>query len=360
MKSSMPWGKRFLALLVLGGLLSGISGCGQTPAPSIQPEAPEPSAWGITAPPEPSLMQSVVSAAEPEASAEEQSEMSVPESSVEEFAEPLEPQKTPITESAEAPETTDTAEPQEETEEGMLPSAVIRQAVLDYGLDSDSASAQALESINTVYTDALTEEQKNGVLVFFFEGAGDNSDPMLREDALCVVVWQGEILYLNRASTTIPDYPFTAWKNYGYPVPTLKSGVYAFDTQNHHGQYAALRVLNDQVLRFRSPTDYYEDVSYRQSIEIHRRAVEGVAPADASWANSVGCLLVGHAGTGYDDDYTGFARAVGIISPEDSGNTRYRTQVHGTLIVDRSFAGDYLLSVGYSENAVTALGSGVM
>lgn len=50
MRSSMPWGKRFLALLVLGSLLMGISGCGQTPMPSIQPEASEPSAWGIIGP----------------------------------------------------------------------------------------------------------------------------------------------------------------------------------------------------------------------------------------------------------------------------------------------------------------------
>lgn len=77
-----------------------------------------------------------------------------------------EPPETPITESAEDPETMDTAELQEETEEGMLPRAVIRRAILDYGLDSDSNSAQALESINTTYTDALTEEQKSGVLVY--------------------------------------------------------------------------------------------------------------------------------------------------------------------------------------------------
>lgn len=277
------------------------------------------------------------------------------ESSVEEQTEPPEEQEETDADSAMESETPTMAEQQEETEGGILSAAEIQTVMEEYGLDSDSAGAQALTSIQTVYTDALTDQQKNGVLVFFFEGAGDNNDPRLRENAMCVVIWQGEILYLNRSSTTLPDYPFTPWKNYGYPVPTLKSGIYAFDTQNHHGQYAALRVLNDQVLRFRGPSDYYEDVSYRQSIEIHRRAVEGVAPESASWANSVGCLLVGHAGTGYEDDYAGFARSVGIIGPEDSGNVRYRTQIHGTLIVDRSLASDYLLSVGYSDEAAAAL-----
>ena len=66
---------------------------------------------------------------------------------------------------------------------------------------------------------------------------------------MCVVVKDGQILYLSLCCSTIPDYPFPR-KNDGDDVPTLVSGVYSFDTVNHNGKYAALRVLDDHVIRF--------------------------------------------------------------------------------------------------------------
>lgn len=41
-----------------------------------------------------------------------------------------------------------------------------------------------------------------------FEGVGNNSSASKRMNAMCVVVKNGDIVYLNRNCSTIPDYPF--------------------------------------------------------------------------------------------------------------------------------------------------------
>lgn len=173
---------------------------------------------------------------------------------------------------------------------------------------------------------------------------------------MCVVVVRdGQIVYLNQSSSTIPDWPFPPWKNEGRDTPTLKSGVYAFDTVNHNGLYGALRVKNNRVVRFHTQSEFYEDVSYRQSIQLHRRVTEERSPADEAWGNSVGCLLIGSASTAREGDYAAFLRAVGVISDKDSGNARYRYQVGGTVVVDRTLGADYLRSVGYSDEAIAMI-----
>ena len=237
--------------------------------------------------------------------------------------------------------------------EGMLSAETVRNAIADYQLTADSAAALSL--INSTYTLSLTEDQKAGLLVFLFEGAGENSDPLERKDAMCVVVRGGQILYLSTCCTTIPDHPFMPWKNDGSDVPTLVSGIYAFDTVNHHGKYAALRVLDDQVIRFHSASEFYASVSNQQSIQVHRRGREENSPDTEKWANSIGCLLVGHAGTEPTDDYARFAHAVGILNESAGGSTPYQSVATGTLIVDRSLGQDYLRAVGYSDEAIAAL-----
>ena len=239
--------------------------------------------------------------------------------------------------------------------DALISSGAIRQAMEDYDIPQDSSAFEALKRVNSVYAEALSEDQKAGLLVFLFEGAGENTDPQERKDAMCVVVQNGEILYLSRCCSTIPDYPFSPWKNDGDDVPTLKSGIYSFDTVNHNGRYAALRVLGDQVVRFHDNDEFYSDVSNNQSIQVHRRGHEENSPDDEVWANSIGCLLVGHAGTDPDDDYATFAHAVGILKEGSSGSTPYEAQSYGTLIVDRSLGADYLRAVGYPDEAIAAL-----
>ena len=227
-----------------------------------------------------------------------------------------------------------------------------------YGIEEGSNAALALEKLNDVYAKQLSESQWTRPLIFFFEGAGSEPNPSQRRNALCVVVRNGRIVYLNQNSTTIPDYPFVPRKNDGRDVPTLKSGIYSFDTVNHNGQYAALRVLDDQVVRFHTPTEFYADVSYKQSIEIHRRVIDEVSPADENWGSSVGCLLVGDASTDPAGTYAGFVQAVGVVPSGASGGSRYRTQVTGTVIVDRSFGVEYLRAVGYPDEGIEMINGG--
>lgn len=239
----------------------------------------------------------------------------------------------------------------------VLAEEELRAAMDAYGIEDGSGAALALEEINGTYAVRLSEKRRSQPLVFFFEGAGDVSDPKQRRNALCVVVRDGKIVYLNQESSTIPDYPFVAWKNDGRDVPTLKSGVYDFSTVNHNGWYGALLVLDDKVVRFRTPTDFYNDVSYRQSIEIHRRVTDEISPDDEAWGNSVGCLLVGDASTDPKGTYAGFIQAVGIVPGGARGDSRYQLKVSGTVIVDRSFGADYLRAVGYSNEGIAALES---
>lgn len=239
--------------------------------------------------------------------------------------------------------------------DALISSASITAAMDQYDIDAESTAAQALRLINSTYAQSLSQEQKAGLLVFLFEGAGENQDPEERKDAMCVVVQGGEILYLSTCCSTIPDYPFSPWKNDGSDVPTLCSGVYSFDTVNHNGIYAALRVRDDRVIRFHDDTEFYADVSNNESIQVHRRGHEENSPDDEVWANSIGCLLVGHAGTEPTDDYVTFARAVGILNEGATGRTPYQNTAYGTLVVDRSLGADYLRSVGYTDEAIAAI-----
>lgn len=239
--------------------------------------------------------------------------------------------------------------------DALISPAVISAAMDQYGIAADSTAARALHLINSTYAQSLSQEQQDGLLVFLFEGAGESQDPEERKDAMCVVVQGGEILYLSTCCSTIPDYPFSPWKNDGSDVPTLCSGIYSFDTVNHNGIYAALRVRNDKVIRFHDDTEFYADVSNNESIQVHRRGREENSPDNEVWANSIGCLLVGHAGTEPTDDYATFARAVGILNEGATGRTPYQNVSYGTLVVDRSLGADYLRSVGYTDEAIAAI-----
>lgn len=238
----------------------------------------------------------------------------------------------------------------------ILSAEAIQAAMDTYGIEAGSTAAQALESINGTYAARISNAQRQSCLVFFFEGAGSVLDPAERRAAMCVVVRDGWIVYLNQESTTIPDYPFSPWKNEGWDVPTLKSGIYDFDTVNHNWQYAALRVLDDQVVRFHTAGEFYDAVSNRQSIQIHRRVQDEISPADEAWGSSVGCLLVGDASTAADASYAEFIQAVGLVPDGTRGNSRYQTKVWGTVVVDRSFGADYLRAVGYPDEALERIG----
>jgi len=221
-------------------------------------------------------------------------------------------------------------------------------------LSAKSSAYKALCSINNDYARRLSSSQKSGTSVFMFEGVGNNSSSSKRLNAMCVVVKNGDIVYLNRNSSTIPDYPFNPYKNEGTPMPTIKSGIYSFTTVNHHGKYAALNVYGAKVVRFRSASSFYSSTS--SAINVHRRDSDSIAPASSYWVNSAGCLLIGKSGTGYNSEYASFIKAVGIVGSGAYGNSKYSYYRTGTIVVDRSFAKGYLAGVGYYSSAIRAIG----
>lgn len=230
----------------------------------------------------------------------------------------------------------------------------LKAAASTYGISTNSNAYAALKLINTKYAKNLSQSDKNGVLIFMFEGVGNSSSTSKRENAMCVVVKNGNIVYINKNSSSIPDYPFLPSKNGGDPMPTLKSGIYNFSTVNHRNQYAALRVQNANVVRFRSASSWYSSTS--SAINIHRKSSDNIASRNASWVNSAGCQLVGKAGTSSSSEYAMFIKSVGIVNNSASGNSKYNYSVSGKYILDRTYAHDYMRNIGYSENAIKAIG----
>lgn len=222
------------------------------------------------------------------------------------------------------------------------------------GLSASSNAYKALCSINTKYASKLSTSQEQGTSVFMFEGVGNNSSASKRLNAMCVVVKNGDIVYLNRNCSTIPDYPFNPSKNEGTDMPTIKSGIYSFTTVNHRGKYAALNVSGAQVVRFKSKNSFYNSTS--SGINVHRRDSDSIAPSSSNWVNSAGCLLIGKSGTSSSSEYAAFIKAVGIVGTSANGNSKYTSSRKGTIIVDRTYASSYLSNVGYSSSAINYLG----
>lgn len=224
-----------------------------------------------------------------------------------------------------------------------------------YGIASGSTAYTALSMINNTYASQLTTAQKQGTVVFMFEGAGNDLSSSRRMGAMCVVVKNGSVAYLNRNSSTIPDYPFNPAQNEGTDMPTVKSGIYSFSTVNHLSKYAALNVNGAQVVRHSSKTSYYSSTS--SGINVHRRSSDTLPSTSAGWVNSAGCLIIGKTGTASTGEYAKFIQAVGIVGSGAAGNAKYTSAKSGKIVIDRSLAGSYLTSVGYSSGALSLLGA---
>ena len=173
-------------------------------------------------------------------------------------------------------------------------------------------------------------------------------------NAMCVVVKSGKVVYLNRNSSTIPDYPFSPSKNGGDAMPTIKSGIYGFTTKDHRGSYAALNVTDAKVVRFNSKTSFYSSTS--SAINVHRRSSDTIPDASKGWVNSAGCQIIGKAGTSSSSEYAKFIQAVGIVPSGSAGNVTFKTAVSGKIIIDRTYAASYLSNIGYSSSAISLIG----
>ena len=237
---------------------------------------------------------------------------------------------------------------------GIVSEQEIMSAASKYGITSGSNACKALRSINSKYEGKFTQNEKKGTLIFMFEGVGSSSSSAKRMNAMFVVVQNGKITYINRNSSTIPDYPFDPSKNDYTDMPTLKSGIYSFTTVNHNSSYAALKVTNAAVVRFKNKNSYYSSTS--TGINVHRRSSDSIADKNASWVNSAGCLLVGRSGKSTSSEYAEFIKVLGIAGPNPTGTGKYTSKLTGKIVVDRSYAYNYLINVGYPSSAINSIG----
>jgi len=233
----------------------------------------------------------------------------------------------------------------------VSPAEICRTAA-ENGIQPGTNAYKALLSLNTKYASKLTDSDRRGTVVALFEGVGNKDDASVRMNAMCLVIRNGDIVYCNRNSTTIPDAPFDPSRNQGTNMPTLISGVYSYTTVNHHGKYAALNVLGDRVLRFRNRYSYYESTSGQ--INVHRRDSDTIKSYGTP--NSAGCMNVGIAGTASTGEYARFIQAVGIVGGSAGGAAKFTNTVRGKIIIDRTYARDYLRAVGYCDDAINILG----
>lgn len=223
-----------------------------------------------------------------------------------------------------------------------------------HDISQSSNAYSALLSINTKYASKIKD--KKGTNVFVFEGVGNSSEPNERFNAMCVVVKNKEIVYLNRNSTTIPDRPFDPKCNADDNTPTLISGIYKFSTTNHQQKYAALNVNNAKVLRFQTKANYEKKTKEKptsQGINVHRRQHDYIHSTGVG--NSAGCLNIGKAGTSSTSEYAQFIQAIGIVSKNANGNAKYSKSVNGQIVIDRVYAEKYLKNIGYPTAAIKTI-----
>ena len=112
---------------------------------------------------------------------------------------------------------------------------------------------------------------------------------------------------------------------------------------------------NAKVLRFSNKSDYYSSTS--TGINVHRRSTNAIASSTASWVNSAGCLLISKSGTSSSSEYADFIQTIGIVSSNAKVNAKYSKKVTGKIVVDRTYASDYMKSIGYSTSDIKALGN---
>ena len=228
-------------------------------------------------------------------------------------------------------------------------------------IKTNSNAYKALLSINTKYASKIKD--KKGVNVFVFEGVGSSSKVNERLNAMCVVVNNGKITYLNLNSTTIPDQPFKPKFNGGTAVPTMISGIYDYTATNHNNEYAALHIQGKKapVMRFSSKTKYEKSTS--EKINVHQRYKNTIQTNSKYIPNSQGCLNIGKAGIGNTIDakkannpeYLEFIQAVGIVEKNAKSNSRVSEKgksVKGQIVIDRVYAEQYLKDIGYPSAAI--------
>lgn len=229
----------------------------------------------------------------------------------------------------------------------ILMDGEVERACLEYGIEEGTSAYDALSTLVQRYNEKLIAKASSPLL-FFFEGCGIDPSPKTRFGAMCVLIKDCKIVYLNRYCSTVPDYPFNPEYNNGKHMGTVQSGIYDFSTVNHgSANYAALDINGARPVRFSSQESYYQSTG--TGFHIHRRYCVGPNPTPNEWVNSAGCFLVGKPSP---EDYIDFPKVLGILPSDAQKLTSYTSKVSGTVVVNRDYARDYLSSLGYPQGAI--------
>lgn len=247
------------------------------------------------------------------------------------------------------------------TDNNLVSQSEINAAASKYNISTSSNAYKALNLINSKYASQL-KNNANGTNVFLFEGVGANSSASVRMNAMCVVVKNKKIVYINKYSSTIPDNPFKPSLNDNTAVPTMVSGIYDFTSTNHQASksvssryipYAALHIVDrsNNVLRHNSSSSYYYSTS--TAINVHGRS----GARTTTSKNSLGCIIIGDIFSKYANEYSDFIKAVGVVPSNTTVTkaTKCSSWPTGKIIIDRSYAANYLKSVGYTNDAIAKL-----
>ena len=215
----------------------------------------------------------------------------------------------------------------------------------------------SLVSINTKYASKISATDRTLPLLFLFEGAGATNDSTYLYDAMGVLVQGGKITWINLFCSSLPDTLDASW-NSGTPTPTLVSGIYTFASTWHNTSNTpscpALHVYNDKVVRGAAGSSAYYSTS--GSINVHRRSWPLRNSSSYPHISTSGCQVIGKPGTAATDDYATYAATLGLINAGDPGNHTLRRTISGKLIVDRTYAADFMKKLGYSDKAISMIG----
>lgn len=223
---------------------------------------------------------------------------------------------------------------------------------------SQSKEEYVNDTINRIIWEDRAQNKNLAVgkaVVFMFEGAGQTDDTGVRQNCLCVVVKNNafgmpEIVFEDNCSSTIPDRPKDTTSNKGDAVPTVQDGMYNILTVNHLGEYAALHVDQNgkgvPVVRFSAKKPDGEADKISTQINIHHR---GNSSGDGIYAtgtpNSAGCFLIGSVA----NDHAKFREFISDITGIDysKSNAKFANEYAdvGMVVVDRTLAQDYLISL---------------
>ncbi|MCT4688507.1 hypothetical protein [Vallitalea sp.] len=234
-----------------------------------------------------------------------------------------------------------------------------------------SIQRNALYRVNTYINNEKIVEalSNNKPLIFFFEGAGLNTDTIYNKEngkslysidrygAIALVIKNNEIVFFTDQASTLPDKP----KGTSYDIPTVVDGVYNVNSHLHQGKYPALKISSPKVIRF-SDTTWYDSSS--SGINIHagynmykyKYITDG---PENGWSNSEGCQLISmrdnvkntssvrclcYTPSGTDTGiYHEFAKAINLVNSNIFSTTdgsvinTSMNSVSGVVVIDRKY-----------------------